>query len=75
MARLTKHNVSVFQSVIEKVGLPRILGVMQLQVTRIQQAVITMFACLITADTSSRITRLIQDKVLCALLLLWAICI
>ena len=64
MARLTKHNVSVFQSVIEKVGLPKILNTMQLQVTRIQQAIITMFACLITSDSSSaRITRLLQDKV------------
>ena len=62
LARLTKHSVSVFQGVIEKVGLPKMLSTMALPITRLQQAVITMFGCLITSD--ARLTRLIQDKVI-----------
>lgn len=61
LCRLTKHSIGVFQNVIDKVGLPKILTTMVLPITRIQQAVITMFASLITADV--RLNRVIQDKV------------
>ena len=61
LSRLTKHSVAVFQSVIEKVGLPKMLSTMALPITRIQQSVITMFACLVNSD--ARLTRIIQDKV------------
>ena len=61
MVRLTKQNVQVFQSVIEKVGLTKMLTTMALPITRTQQAVITAFATLITSD--ARLSRLLENKV------------
>ena len=61
LCRISKHSISVFQNVVEKVGLPKLLAAMATPVTRIQQAMVTMFLALITADT--RLTRIIQDKV------------
>ncbi len=61
LVRLTKHNVQVFQSVIEKVGLTRMLSTMALPITRTQQAVVTAFALLVTSD--ARLSRLLDNKV------------
>ena len=61
LCRISKHSIAVFQSVVEKVGLPKMLDTMVLPINRIQQAVVTMFASLITSDT--RLTRVIHDKV------------
>ena len=61
MVRLTKQNVQVFQSVIEKVGLTKMLTTMALPITRTQQAVITAFATLITSE--ARLSRLLENKV------------
>ena len=61
LSRITKHNSGVFQNVIEKVGLPKMLTTMAIPVNRIQQAILTMFASLITSEV--RLTRLLQEKV------------
>lgn len=58
---MTRHNISVFQTAIEKVSLPSMLATMSLPITRVQQALITMFGALITSDV--RLNRVIQDKV------------
>ncbi len=59
--RLTKNSVGVFQSVIEKVGLTRMLATMALPISRTQQAVVTAFASLVTSD--ARLSRLLENKV------------
>ena len=61
LCRLTKHNVAVFQNVIEKVGLQKMLSALAVPISRVQQNMLTMFAALITSD--ARLTRLVQDKV------------
>ena len=61
LARMTRHSISVFQTAIEKVSLPKMLSTMSMPISRIQQAVITMFAALITSEV--RLNRVIQDKV------------
>lgn len=60
LCRMTKHSVGVFQNVIEKAGLRRALEVLATPVSRIQQAVVTMFLALITSDL--RLTRILQDR-------------
>ena len=59
--RLSKHNVGMFQNVIEKVGMPKVLSTLSLPITRIQQATVTMLAMLLSSDT--RLHRFLQDKV------------
>ena len=73
MVRLTKQNVQVFQSVIEKVGLTKMLTTMALPITRTQQAVITAFATLITSE--ARLSRLLENKVTSVLvaLIFWSL--
>jgi serine/threonine-protein kinase ULK4 len=61
LCRITKLSVGIFQNVLDKVGLPKLLAAMVTPVTRIQQAMVTMFLMLINSDV--RLTRLIQDKV------------
>ena len=48
-------------NVIEKVGFQKLLSALSIPVTRIQQAIVTMLAALITSD--SKQARIIQDKV------------
>ncbi|XP_013396898.1 serine/threonine-protein kinase ULK4 [Lingula anatina] len=60
LCRLAKHSVSVFQCVIEKVGLPSVLDTLGASVSRVQQAMVTLFACLISS--ASHLQRLMQDK-------------
>ena len=61
LCRITKHNPNVFQSVIDTVGVTTILSTLSFGITRIQQAIVTMFGMLISSGTF--ISRLIQDKV------------
>ena len=61
LSHLTKHSVAIFQNVLEKVGLGRVLAAMAMPVSRVQQAVVTMFAAVVTAD--GRQARLLLDKV------------
>jgi len=43
LCRITKHNVGVFENVIEKVGLPNLLNtISSTSSSRIQQAYVTM---------------------------------
>ena len=57
---------------MEKVGLNKLLSTMAMPVTRVQQAVVTMFAAHLLTDTHQ--TRLLQSKVLVHVQsnLLWA---
>lgn len=61
LCRITKHNVSIFQSVIDKVGLSHILDALVVGINRVQQAIVTMFAQLIASG--AHLSRLMQDKV------------
>lgn len=61
LCRLTRQNQQVFQSVIDTVGLTTIMSALSFGVTRIQQAIVTMFGALISSGT--HLNRLIQDKV------------
>jgi serine/threonine-protein kinase ULK4 len=58
---LSRCNHNVFQNVLDKVGLPKVLTAMSLPVTKIQQGVITMFIRLMTSE--ARACRFLQDKV------------
>lgn len=60
LCRLTRRNQQVFQSVIDTVGLTTIMSALSFGVTRIQQAIVTMFGALISSGT--HLNRLIQDK-------------
>lgn len=61
LCRITKQNPNVFQSVIDTVGVTTILSTLSFGITRIQQAIVTMFGVLIASG--SFINRLVQDKV------------
>ena len=63
--RITKHNPSVFQSVIDTVGLSTLLSALSFGIPRIQQSIVTMFAALITSG--AQVNRLAQDKVGCCI--------
>ena len=58
---MTRQSVAIFQSVIDKVGLPNILEALAVNITKVQQALVTMFAALLTEG--SHLQRLIHDKV------------
>lgn len=60
LCRITKHNPAVFQSVIDTVGVTTILSTLSFGITRIQQAIVTMFGVLVSSGTF--ISRLVQDK-------------
>ncbi|XP_022082290.1 serine/threonine-protein kinase ULK4-like isoform X3 [Acanthaster planci] len=60
LCRLTRQSVSIFQSVIDKVGLPNVLEALAVNITKVQQALATMFAALLMEGT--HIQRLVQDK-------------
>ena len=61
LCRLTRQSVAIFQSVIDKVGLPNVLEALAVNITKVQQALITMFAALLMEG--SHLQRLVQDKV------------
>ncbi|XP_038077861.1 serine/threonine-protein kinase ULK4-like [Patiria miniata] len=60
LCRLTRQSVAIFQSVIDKVGLPNVLEALSVNITKVQQALVTMFAALLTEG--SHLQRLVQDK-------------
>eukprot|EP00058_Branchiostoma_floridae_P012973 XP_002598461.1 hypothetical protein BRAFLDRAFT_230861 [Branchiostoma floridae] len=60
MCRLSKHSATVFQSVIEKVGLPHVLESLVLGISRVQQSVVTMFITMLASG--GHLQRLVQDK-------------
>ncbi|VDI57338.1 serine/threonine-protein kinase ULK4 [Mytilus galloprovincialis] len=60
LCRITKQNPKLFQSVIDTVGVTTILSTLSFGITRIQQAIVTMFGVLIASG--SFINRLVQDK-------------
>lgn len=59
---MTWQNPLVFQSVIEVVGLSVVCQALTQGITRVQQAVVTMFGALVASSAS--ISRLTQDKVM-----------
>lgn len=56
-----KHQVTLFQNVLEKAGVPNVLSALVQPVPRIQQSVVTMIAVFLSSD-SSRQSRMIQEK-------------
>lgn len=62
LCRITHHNPTVFQSVIDTVGMTTILSALSFGITRIQQSIVTMFGALIASGQS--LNRVVQDKVL-----------
>ncbi len=53
--------MSIFQGVIDKIGLPSVLETLGVHISRVQQAMLTMLAA--TLNEGSHLHRLIQDKV------------
>ena len=62
LCRISRQTPGVFQSVLDKVGAPKIRAALAQPVTRVQQAVITMILGLMTSDM--RHTRFLLDKVI-----------
>lgn len=62
LCRITHHNPTVFQSVIDTVGMTTILSALSFGITKIQQSIVTMFGALIASGQS--LNRVVQDKVL-----------
>ncbi|CAH1788788.1 unnamed protein product [Owenia fusiformis] len=60
LCRISRCSVNIFQSIIDKVGLPKILDTLSIGVSKIQQALVTMFGLLLS--TGSHVSRLWQDK-------------
>ncbi|XP_025099125.1 serine/threonine-protein kinase ULK4-like isoform X3 [Pomacea canaliculata] len=60
LCHVTWQNPLVFQSVIEVVGLSVVCQALTQGITRVQQAVVTMFGALVASSAS--ISRLTQDK-------------
>ncbi|KAK7507746.1 hypothetical protein BaRGS_00000711, partial [Batillaria attramentaria] len=60
LCRVTWQNPSVFQSVIEVVGLSVVCQALTQGITRVQQAVVTMFGALVASG--AHLNRLTQDK-------------
>ena len=63
LCRVTWQNPSVFQNVLEVMGLSVVCQALTQGITRVQQAVVTMFGALVS--TTAHLTRLTQDKVVC----------
>ncbi|CAI9736110.1 serine/threonine-protein kinase ULK4-like isoform X4 [Octopus vulgaris] len=61
LCRITRLSVSVFQNVLDSVGVASVLDTFSSGITRIHQAVITMFGALLSAGYC--VPRLLQDKV------------
>ncbi|KAI5618130.1 serine/threonine-protein kinase ULK4 [Silurus asotus] len=60
LCRITRQSTSAFQSVIDKVGLPSILGSLASGISRVQQHLLTMFAAMLASG--AHLQRLIQDR-------------
>ncbi|XP_076458728.1 serine/threonine-protein kinase ULK4-like isoform X2 [Babylonia areolata] len=60
LCRVTWQSPSVFQNVLEVVGLSVVCQALTQGITRVQQAVVTMFGALVS--TTTHLSRLTQDK-------------
>ncbi|XP_033114833.1 serine/threonine-protein kinase ULK4-like isoform X2 [Anneissia japonica] len=60
LCRLTRHSVSVFQAVIDKIGLPVVLDALSVTINKVQQAMVTMFIA--TLVDGVHLQRIVQDK-------------
>ncbi|XP_028392531.1 serine/threonine-protein kinase ULK4-like [Dendronephthya gigantea] len=60
LCRLTGHSVALFQHVIDNAGLPTVLNNLVSGVTKVQQAIITMLAALVSKGAHTK--RLIISK-------------
>ncbi|XP_076844669.1 LOW QUALITY PROTEIN: serine/threonine-protein kinase ULK4 [Brachyhypopomus gauderio] len=60
LCRITRHSAGAFQSVIDKVGLPSILGCLASGINRVQQHMLTMFAAMLASG--AHLHRLVQDR-------------
>ncbi|PIK37193.1 putative serine/threonine-protein kinase ULK4-like [Apostichopus japonicus] len=60
LCRLTKQSPAIFQGVIEKAGLPAVLDGLAVNIPRVQQAIVTMFAWILTEG--AHVQRLVQEK-------------
>ena len=60
LCRLTGHSVALFQHVVDNAGLRTVLNCLVSGVTKVQQAIITMLAALVSKGVHTK--RLIEDK-------------
>lgn len=60
LCRLTGHSVALFQHVIDNAGLPTVLNNLASGITKVQQAIITMLAALVSKGAHTK--RLIENK-------------
>ncbi|KAL2083889.1 hypothetical protein ACEWY4_019407 [Coilia grayii] len=60
LCKITRHSPAAFQNVIDKVGLPALLGCLGSGVSRVQQHMLTMLAAILSSGVHSQ--RLLQDK-------------
>ena len=60
LCRLTGHSVALFQHVIDNAGLRTVLNCLVSGVTKVQQAIITMLAALVSKGTHMK--RLIEER-------------
>ena len=60
LCRLTGHSVALFQHVIDNAGLRTVLNCLVSGVTKVQQAIITMLAALVSKGAHTK--RLIEEK-------------
>ncbi|XP_030856242.1 serine/threonine-protein kinase ULK4 [Strongylocentrotus purpuratus] len=63
LCRICRHSFGIFQSILDKVGLPKVLEGLAVNISRVQQALVTMFGHLLTEG--SHVQRTTQDKEFC----------
>ena len=61
LCRITRLSVGIFQNILDSAGVEGLLETFSSGISRIQQAVITMFGALLAAGNS--VPRFLQDKV------------
>ncbi|XP_061443577.1 serine/threonine-protein kinase ULK4 isoform X2 [Rhineura floridana] len=64
LCKITRHSPSVFQSVIEKVGLTTVIHSLAVGICKVQQYMLTMFSAMLSCGI--HLQRLIQEKDLVA---------
>ncbi|XP_028606902.2 serine/threonine-protein kinase ULK4 isoform X1 [Podarcis muralis] len=60
LCKITRHSPSVFQSVIEKVGLPAVIHSLATGICKVQQHMMTMFSAMLSCGI--HLQRLVQEK-------------
>ncbi|XP_072572821.1 serine/threonine-protein kinase ULK4 isoform X2 [Paramormyrops kingsleyae] len=60
LCRATRHSPAVFQSVIDKAGLPTVLDGLACSISRVQQHLLTLFAALLSSGVN--VQRLVQER-------------